>query len=231
MKKLIGTGSTRKVFFSGSIDLVLNNIKTTLNVCEKIPVTTRFDNRQKNIHFGKLQNKNEYNKNLDSHRILTKIDRDEYVINKRGILTPIFEYNNNKIKTLMVEPYITNNNMQDEMDCRMSMALKTELFHNIEISDFHEAAMEYEIKKENKNFLISNKSKYIFENHYVGISLKDMIEKSYISGYDITDANWGIFTNPHDGRDFPVLLDYGMTNKELTLLSKLKEALHQESRN
>jgi|GEM_PF-2697573 len=220
--KLIGIGSSRKVYSIGSMVVFVDNKEVEINICEKIPYKSPVDQYINGYTFGQRQNANECDTKLNNYRFLIK-DKHGYRFNRYGILTPIFNGNKSSLVTTLVEPYITNDKRQTENDERMSISLKTELFHNICLTDFHESAMEYETFRDiNK---VSKQSKYILLNHYIGKTLKTLIEKKLISGYDITDANWGFFKLPGMSNDIPVLLDYGMKNEDLTLLSRIKSKM------
>lgn len=220
--KLIGSGTSRKVYYNGVKNIILDGIEVSIPTCKKVAASSKFDNYHTGDIFGIQQNNNESDSRFDKHRVFLKIGHSEYITNKIGIFTNIFDGDCNEIIANMVTPFITNDDNQYISDDMMNIILKTEHIHNITFNDLYESLIELEIYKTDSTYNISKQSKTILTKHHLGVELSKFIIDDCISGYDLVDSNWGIFTHPITGKMSPIILDYGMSKLTLDKMKDVK---------
>lgn len=142
--------------------------------------------------FGVEQNRNEANPNYKPYHILQKDDSGNYHTNENGILLPTLDHHQDHhwIHTLHVEPLSNKTKLEDHT--------KTDEFPNgISSDDIDHAVMMGHNIKENDHPFIKQ--------------IHNLIKNTDISKNDISHSNIGIFTHPHTGKKYPVILDHGFT--------------------
>lgn len=204
----IGNGSSRQYFkLKTPKKIILDGQTVQIPHGVKIARPGVLDDFHTNESFGKTQNKNETHLQYSPHAIIIPhpTKPNEYITNPKGVLAPIFKSkaNGDWLEMGHVTPFTDLNG--DEQ----YIAMHDDNYPNATHRDILKALSHFEALKQNAHHEIHPYHLAILKNHTVANGLAHLVSHTGLSGYDLHEGNWGIWTHPITGKKHPVVLDYG----------------------
>lgn len=146
------------------------------------------------IDTGLKQNMTESDPTLEPHQILQKQSDGSFKTNDDGIILPVLSHHENHTwnHVIHVDPISDTNKLE----------------HHTKTPEYPEGISVADL--DNIFYYRNNKNSLSKEDHPFVKSIKRLVKSHNISTHDFSSDNIGIWTHPHTGKKYPVLLDFGL---------------------